>query len=77
MGAVVAFTGRLVDIAANLTILSFDLTEDDREQLRKVTTDLAGIRASLLIGRAPNPLQASHHSQRVPLLHELIVTVFT
>lgn len=75
LGAVVGLTGRLVDIAANLTALSLDLTEDDRKQLRKVATDLASIRAALLFGRVPNPLETSDHSQRVPLLHELEATV--
>ena len=75
MGAVVALTGRLVDIAANLAVLSFDLMEDDREQLRKVAAELASIRAALLIGRVPNPVETRDHSQRVPLLHELEATV--
>jgi multidrug resistance protein MdtO len=75
MGAVVALTGRLVDIAANLAVLSFDLTEDDRKELHKVATDLASIRAALLIGRAPNAVETHDHSQRVPLLKELAATV--
>jgi multidrug resistance protein MdtO len=75
MGAVLALTGRLVDIAANLTVLRFDPTENDRKQLRKVATDIATIRAALLIGRVPNPVETRVHSQRVPLLHELAATV--
>ena len=75
MSAVVALTGRLVDIAANLAVLSFDLMEDDREQLRKMAAELASIRAALLIGRVPNQGETRDHSQRVPLLHELEATV--
>ena len=75
MSAVVALTGRLVDIAANLAVLSFDLMEDDREQLRKIAAELASIRAALLIGRVPNPGETRDYSQRVPLLHELEATV--
>jgi multidrug resistance protein MdtO len=75
MGAVVALTGRLVDLAANLTSLSFDLTVHDRGQLRKLATDLTSIRAALLIGRVPSPVETSGNSRRVPLLHELEATV--
>src|ERR1700757_4571172 len=75
MSAVVALTGRVVDIAANLTSLSFDLTVHDREQLRKLATDLTSIRAALLMGRVPSPVETSGNSRSVPLLHELEATV--
>ena len=75
MGAVVALTGRLVDVAANLTSLRFDLTAHDREQLRKLATQLTNIRAALLIGRVPSPVETIGNSRRVPLLHELEATV--
>ena len=71
MGAVVALTGRLVDVAANLTSLYFDLTEQDREELRKLATQLTNIRAALVNGRIPSPVETSGDSRRVPLLHEL------
>jgi multidrug resistance protein MdtO len=75
IGAVVALTGRLVDIAANLTSLSFDLTVHDREQLHKLATDLTSIRGALLIGRVPSLVETNGNSRRVPLLHELEATV--
>ncbi|HET6931517.1 MAG TPA: FUSC family protein [Candidatus Acidoferrum sp.] len=75
MGAVVALTGRLVDIAANLTSLNFDLAGRDREQMGKLATDLTSIRAALLTEHVPSPVETSDNSQRVPHLRELEATV--
>lgn len=75
MGAVIGLTGRLVDIAANLAGLNLEFTEHDREQLRQIANDLAGVRTALLNGRAPSPIATSMDSLGAPLLHELETTV--
>lgn len=75
MGAVVGLTGRLVDIGANLTSLNLEFTEQDREQVRELASNLAGVRAALLSGRTPNPIAISADSLRTPLLHEMQTTV--
>jgi multidrug resistance protein MdtO len=75
MGAVVGLTGRLVDIASNLARLSFDLSESERQQVRKVAADLESVRKDLLNGRVPKPVATNGASMRRPLLHELAVTV--
>jgi multidrug resistance protein MdtO len=78
MGAVVALVGRLVDIAANLTYLSIQLPDDDRKRMRVLAESIARIRADLLSGRGPRPLELageSETSHAVPLLHEMERTV--
>lgn len=75
IGAVVGLTGRLVDIAANLAALNLEFTEQDREQVHQIASELAGIRTALLSGRAPNPIAVSAESLRAPLLRELQTTV--
>ena len=74
MGAVVAFTGRLVDIAANLTWFSTQILENDHGRLSRLAEDIAGIRADLLNGRVPNlvhPLSETEALETVPLLREM------
>ena len=75
MGAVIGLSGRLVDIAAGLATLKLDLTEHDREQVRNVAANLASIRAALLNGRVPGPVETRVDPHELPLLHELQTTV--
>jgi multidrug resistance protein MdtO len=75
MGAVVALAGRLLDVAVNLMHLHFDVSDSDRQQIRTVARNVAGIRTALLEGRIPSPIQTSDVSSRVPLMHELETTV--
>jgi multidrug resistance protein MdtO len=75
MGAVVALVGRLIDIATNLTQLRFDVSDDDRPQIRAVANNIADIRAALLQGRIPSVVEMEHVPHRLPLLQELEATV--
>ena len=75
MGAVVALVGRLVDIAANLSPLKIDASDDDRLQIRQLANKIAGVRAALIQRRVPNPIDMESAFHRVPLLQELEATV--
>jgi multidrug resistance protein MdtO len=75
MGAVVALVGRLVDIAANLSQLKIDASDDDRLQIRQLANKIAGVRAALLQRRVPSPIDMEHALHRVPLLQELNATI--
>src|SRR5260370_32264096 len=72
VGALVALVGRLVDIAANLTDLN--PSENARTRMRKLAEIIAGIRADLLSGRAPQSVgfnDPGEVSQTDPPLGEL------
>ncbi len=78
MGAVIALTGRLVDLAANLTSPT-DLSGDDREQIRLLAENVGSIRSALLAERTP-PLNAFHVTQgnvphAIPFVTEMEKTV--
>jgi len=78
MGAVVALVGRLIDIAANLTPLSFDFPDDDRQRVRALAENIASIRADLLVGRTPHltqPYSEGDTLRVVPLASEMERTV--
>jgi len=75
MGAVVALVGRLVDIAANLSRLKIDASDDDRLQIRQLANKIAGVRAALIQRRVPNPIDMERAFHGVPLLQELEATV--
>jgi multidrug resistance protein MdtO len=74
MSGVVALVGRLVDIAASLTQLSFHSSGSDQNQLRNLAVTLASIRTDLMKRRIPASVEFSpnyKHSRRVPLLREM------
>jgi len=78
MGAVIALTGRLVDLAANLTSPSH-LSGDDREQIHLLAENVGTIRSALLAEGTPL-LNASHVTQgnvphTIPLVTEMEKTV--
>ena len=76
MGAVVAHVGRLVDIAANLVVLSLQVSGDDRKRISTLVGNIARVRTDLLSGRSPHSIQAnSDISHTVPLLREMETTV--
>jgi multidrug resistance protein MdtO len=78
MGAAIALTGRLVDFAANLTVLTFELTQDDRRRVRRLADNIASIRSDLLAGRAPELKQSfgqTNGFRTIPLLPEIERTV--
>ena len=54
MGAVVAFTGRLVDIAANLPDFPDQIPAEDKSRFRSLCDNIAGIRDDLLNGKVPH-----------------------
>jgi multidrug resistance protein MdtO len=78
MGTVVALVARLVDIAANLTQLNIQVSGDDRQRIRGLATNIAGIRADLLRGRVPSLIEFNSESKgsgSIPLLREMEKTV--
>jgi multidrug resistance protein MdtO len=78
MGAVVMLVGRLVDIAANLTQLRFQVSSDDRRRIRALAGSIANIRADLLSGKIPGQIEFHTESESlggVPLLREMEKTV--
>ncbi len=72
MGAIVALTGRLVDIAANLRVLTFRLADNDRRRLRELAENIAAIRSDLLAGRTLE-LKHSFAQENAPTATPLLV----
>jgi multidrug resistance protein MdtO len=78
MGAVIALVGRLVDIAANVANLSSDLPTDARDRIRTLSTNICTVRADLLSGNVPNPIEIQDEAQHLvgtPLFSEMEKTV--
>lgn len=78
MGALVALVGRLIDIAANPTHLPVQITDNDRQRIRGLAASIARIRADLLRGRIPGPIEFTFDGElsgSVPLLREMEKTV--
>jgi multidrug resistance protein MdtO len=78
MGAVITLTGRIVDLAANLTLPS-QLPGDAREQIRLLAENVGSVRSALLAERAPH-LNSVHMTQgnvphAIPLVTEMEKTV--
>jgi multidrug resistance protein MdtO len=78
MGAVIALTGRLVDLAANLRSPTH-LSGDDREQIRFLAENVGSVRSALLAEGTPL-LNAFHVTQEnvpqaIPLVTEMEKTV--
>ena len=79
MGAVIAFTGKLVDLTASLT-LPTELPERNRQGIRRLAENVAGIRADLLAGGTSYYLDESlsalgNAAQTIPVLREMEKTV--
>ena len=77
MGAVIALTGTLVDLAANLK--PTHLSGDDREQIRLLAENVGSVRSALLAEGTPH-LNAFHVTQgnvphAIPLVTEMERTV--
>jgi multidrug resistance protein MdtO len=76
MGTVLALVGRLVDIAAELTLLSFDVPDDSRKRMGNLAGNIAKLRADLLSGTTPRPIEFDANGARVlPLLSAMESTV--
>jgi multidrug resistance protein MdtO len=78
MGAVIALTGTLVDLAANLTSPTH-LSGDDREQIRLLAENVGSFRSALLAAGAPH-WNAVHVTQgnvprAIPFVAEMEKTV--
>ncbi len=74
MGAVLALVGRLVDLAASLTQLRTQISDDDRGRMRALSASIATIRAALLSQRIPSLIEFNSESENtgeVPLLREM------
>jgi len=78
MGGVVVLVGRLIDLAANLTHLSFELSATDQRRFRNLASALATLRDDLKNRRIPAPVQFNNDEQAasvVPLLFEMEQTI--
>lgn len=75
--ALVLLSGRLVDGAANLTLLDVAPSEEDRVRIGRLLRNVAGIRADLLAEKIPHLrepfVEMRHHG--MPLLPEMEHTV--
>jgi hypothetical protein len=69
----VVLVGRLVDITATLTELSFEPTESDEKQLRALGATIAIIRTDLMNRRLSSSIHfdSDHVFSHVPLLTEM------
>jgi multidrug resistance protein MdtO len=77
MGAIIALTGRLVDLAANITGLDTPILPDaNRPPLRYLADIIANIQADIVGGRVPRPVEIEvGTAPGVPMLHEMQRTV--
>src|SRR5208337_2833631 len=78
MGGVAAMVGRLVDLAANLTHSSFELSASDQTRFRNLASAVITIRDELMNKRSPDPVQFNDDGQAAnhfPLLGEMEHTV--
>ena len=78
MGAVVALTGRLVDLVAILPQLADSATEIDSERMRKIAKGIREIREDLVRGSVPQLYESAAESAtplHFPLLGEIEETV--
>jgi len=78
MGAVVALTGRLVDLAASLPHFSGNVSEIDRERSGQVASRIREIREDVIrakISGTPESIQAGVRPPDFPLLGEIENTV--
>jgi multidrug resistance protein MdtO len=76
-GGVAALVGRLVDLAATLTQLSFELSVSDQRRFRDLATTVATIRGDLTNRRMPASVQFNdgQTADSAPLLGEMEDTV--
>jgi multidrug resistance protein MdtO len=78
MGAVIALTGRLVDLAANVTS-PIKLSDEDREQVRLLAENVGSVRSALLAQGTPLlnafRMPQKNVSHAIPLVTEMEKTI--
>jgi multidrug resistance protein MdtO len=77
IGSVVVLVGRLVDLAATLTQLQFELSLSDQSRFRKLASSVAIIRDDLLARRIPRPVELHVEGQPVSLVPLLVAIEHT
>lgn len=78
MGAVIAFVGRLVDMAANVANISPNPPDKIRDRIRILAANIGRIRSDLLSGKIPaliEPQDEAQPSASTPLFAEMERTV--
>jgi multidrug resistance protein MdtO len=77
MTGAAVLVGRLVDLAATLTQLRFELSATDQKRLRSLALNLASIRSDLMNRTIPAPIEldTDEPSSGIPLLGEMERTV--
>ncbi len=76
LGAVVGLVGRLVDIAANMTHLALEISDEDKRRTRRLAENVAGIRKDLLNEKTPRLINTEIAiSPALPLVSEMEKTV--
>jgi multidrug resistance protein MdtO len=78
IGGVAVLIGRLVDLAATLTPLSFEFSTSDRTRFRALASSLASIHQNLMNREIPSRVQFNPETEStagVPLLSEMEHTV--
>lgn len=72
--AIAMLTGRLVDEAANLTVLNIAPSDGDRKRIGRLSRNIAGVCADLLAEKIPHlraPFVETSHYHAIPLLPEM------
>src|SRR5260370_14903996 len=75
-GAAVVLVGRLVDIAANMTHLTLEISDEDKKRIRGLAENIAGIRKDLLTATTPRLINITIASPpALPLLTQMKTTL--
>jgi multidrug resistance protein MdtO len=78
IGAVIAHVARLVDIAASMTLSTFELTDHDKNRIRNLASNIRAIRSELLHGAVLSHIELDviePPAAALPLLAEMEETV--
>lgn len=78
MGAMVALSGRLIDLAASLEHLPVPLDDHSRYRVGTLASNITNIRAAVLSNRVPQRIEVNRETtplHRVPLVREMETTV--
>ncbi len=76
IGAVIAHVARLVDIAASMTPCTFELTDQDKNRIRNLASNISAIRSELLHGAVLSHFDpVSEPPAALPLFGEMEKTV--